>query len=255
MPKSKTRPYIIATALFLVIWLTQPTVSTGSQIVFDYIARFLFCLLIGFGVEWVVFKKKSSESSNLESSVKQSIEIPKTKLIEVRIKISDLNNPHMDMLTLEELFEDVKGKMPFTEYYDAFNQEPLSVILETTDQKEAEKIIKQKMDNALFLNLETNKEEKMFKKYEINEFENQGNNHQKDLNFVDIQEHSNVEYPNLTPHQAMSIQQYYINKAGLENLENKINEINSSRSIYAGSQQFAKDFIEKYKLPLDLKNK
>jgi hypothetical protein len=58
MPKSKTRPYIIATALFLIIWLTQPTVSTGSQIVFDYIARFLVCLLIGFGINWLLTRKK-----------------------------------------------------------------------------------------------------------------------------------------------------------------------------------------------------
>jgi hypothetical protein len=58
MPKSKSRPYIIAIALFLIIWLTQPTVSTGSQIVFDYIARVLVCLAIGFGVEWFVSRGK-----------------------------------------------------------------------------------------------------------------------------------------------------------------------------------------------------
>ena len=58
MPKSKSRPYTIAIALFLVILFTQPTVSTGSQIVFDYIARFIFCILIGFGVEWVVSRGK-----------------------------------------------------------------------------------------------------------------------------------------------------------------------------------------------------
>ena len=58
MPKSPIRPYTIAIALFLVILFTQPTVSTGSQIVFDYIARFLFCLLIGFGVEWVISRAK-----------------------------------------------------------------------------------------------------------------------------------------------------------------------------------------------------
>ena len=58
MTKSKSRPYTIAVALFLLILFTQPTVSTDSQIVFDYIARFLFCILIGFGVEWVLTRKK-----------------------------------------------------------------------------------------------------------------------------------------------------------------------------------------------------
>ncbi|MEI6729473.1 MAG: hypothetical protein WCK98_07590 [bacterium] len=58
MLKSKTRPFAVAIALFLVIFFTQPTISTGKQIVFDYIARFLICLAIGFGVEWVISRGK-----------------------------------------------------------------------------------------------------------------------------------------------------------------------------------------------------
>jgi hypothetical protein len=60
MPKSKIRTFTIAIAiaLFLVILFTQPTISTGKQIVFDYIARLLICLAIGFGMEWVVSRGK-----------------------------------------------------------------------------------------------------------------------------------------------------------------------------------------------------
>jgi hypothetical protein len=59
--------------------------------------------------------------------------------------------------------------------------------------------------------------------------------------------------PNLTPHQARAIEQYYIANKGLTSLENKINSIAIAREIYPGTQQFARDFIEKYSLPLDLK--
>jgi len=60
MPKkSPLRPFLIAIAIFLILLLTQPTISTGSQIIYDYIARFLFCLLIGFGVEWVISRGKN----------------------------------------------------------------------------------------------------------------------------------------------------------------------------------------------------
>jgi len=87
--------------------------------------------------------------------------------IEVQIKIQDINNPDIDMLTFEELFEDVVGKTPFTNCYDELNQDPITIILETTDIKEAEKIIKHKMDSATFLNPSTNKEENLFKNYKI----------------------------------------------------------------------------------------
>jgi hypothetical protein len=59
MPKKQQlRPYLIAISLFLVLLFTQPTISTGSQIVFDYIARFLICLLIGFGINKLISRKK-----------------------------------------------------------------------------------------------------------------------------------------------------------------------------------------------------
>lgn len=52
------RPILIATALFLVILFVQPTISKGSEIIFDYLIRFIFCLLIGFGLVWVVDRKR-----------------------------------------------------------------------------------------------------------------------------------------------------------------------------------------------------
>jgi hypothetical protein len=57
MPKT-LRPILIATALFLIIIFVQPTVSTGSEIVFDYLIRFLICLGLGFLINRFLPKKK-----------------------------------------------------------------------------------------------------------------------------------------------------------------------------------------------------
>ena len=57
MPKT-LRPILIATALFLAILFIQPTVSTGSEIVFDYLIRFLVCLGLGFLINRFLPKKK-----------------------------------------------------------------------------------------------------------------------------------------------------------------------------------------------------
>ena len=100
---------------------------------------------------------------------KQTKEI-KTKeptQIQIKIKIKDLNNPNMDMLTLEELFEDIITKKPFTGNYDELNQDPLIVILETTNTKKAIEIIKEIMDKASFINPTINKKEKLFKDYTV----------------------------------------------------------------------------------------
>jgi hypothetical protein len=58
MSKSNIRPYLIATTLFLVILFVQPTISTGSEIVFDYLIRFLICLGLGFLINRFLPKKK-----------------------------------------------------------------------------------------------------------------------------------------------------------------------------------------------------
>jgi hypothetical protein len=58
MSKSNIRPYLIATVVFLVILFVQPTISAGSDIIFDYLIRFIFCLLIGFGINWFFTRKK-----------------------------------------------------------------------------------------------------------------------------------------------------------------------------------------------------
>jgi hypothetical protein len=58
MPKSTLRPILIATALFLAILFIQPTVSTGSERVFDYLIRFLICLGLGFLINRFLPKKK-----------------------------------------------------------------------------------------------------------------------------------------------------------------------------------------------------
>jgi hypothetical protein len=124
--------------------------------------------VIDFGTDQDLFD--SADSKNLSLVLRNINHNPKTKkttTIAIKIKIADLNNPDMDMLTLEELFEDIVGKKPFTKYYQEYNRDPLAIVLETTNKNEAEKIIKQKMDSAIFFNPKTNKDEKLFKDYTI----------------------------------------------------------------------------------------
>lgn len=124
--------------------------------------------VIDFGTDQDLFD--SADSKNLSLVLKNTKHSPKTKkhqTIIIKIKISDLNNPDMDMLTLEELFEDVVGKHPFTNRYDEFNEDPLKLILEATDTKKAEQMVKHIMDEAVFTNHKTNLKEKLFKDYAI----------------------------------------------------------------------------------------
>ena len=59
--------------------------------------------------------------------------------------------------------------------------------------------------------------------------------------------------PDLTLHEARSIEQFYINEKGLKKLEgeleNKINSISPSRDISEGAQEFARTAVKVFDLP------
>lgn len=139
-----------------------------SNFIFNYIASFVFFLVIAYGVNLFISWGKNSQATKVESSVKDTLKTyPEGTTITIKIKIADLNNPDMDMMTLDELFEDVVGKPPFTDRYDDFNGDPLEVILEATDTKKAQQVIKEIMDGAEFTNPKTKQKEKMFKGYRV----------------------------------------------------------------------------------------
>ncbi|MEI6728203.1 MAG: hypothetical protein WCK98_01030 [bacterium] len=168
MFKFRFNPYIIVVIVFIFILITQPVKTMDSNFIFNYIASFVFFLVIAYGVNLFISRNKIRHATKAESGTKQTPKIEQEgTTITIKIKISDLNDPDMDMLALYELFEDVVGKPPFTDRYDDFNGDPLEVILEATDTKKAEQMIKEIMDGAEFTNPKTDQKEKMFKDYSV----------------------------------------------------------------------------------------
>ncbi|MEI6533007.1 MAG: cysteine peptidase family C39 domain-containing protein [Candidatus Roizmanbacteria bacterium] len=78
--------------------------------------------------------------------------------------------------------------------------------------------------------------------------------HGERFSILDISEKFGSSYERLTPHQARSIEQYIIDKYELVNLSNDINSIRSTRSIFEGTQTFAKDWLTKQGFNKLLKN-